>query len=49
MTTLSSAQRKYLRGLAHGLKAVSQVGKQGLTDRLTESIDTALADHELGD
>jgi RNA-binding protein len=44
---LSGAQRKYLRGMAHYLKPVVQMGKNGLTDTVVESIDKALSDHEL--
>jgi len=44
---LKGTQRKYLRGLAHGLKPVVQVGKQGVTAGLLASVDQALNDHEL--
>lgn len=44
---LSSSQRKFLRGLAHGLKPVVLIGKAGLTDNVLRSIDQALGDHEL--
>jgi len=47
MPELSGAQRKYLRGMAHYLKPLVQVGKNGLTDPVVESIDKALDDHEL--
>ncbi len=47
MTPLTGAQKKHLRGLAHGLKPVVQVGKQGLTPSLMETLDQALASHEL--
>jgi RNA-binding protein len=47
MPELTGAQRKYLRGMAHHLKPVVQMGKNGLTDSVVESIDKALADHEL--
>ena len=40
-------QRKYLRGLAHSLKPVSQIGRQGLTEESVEAVRTALSDHEL--
>jgi RNA-binding protein len=45
--TLSGAQRKYLRGLAHGLKPVVIVGQNGVSDALIQSTDTALTQHEL--
>jgi RNA-binding protein len=47
MEELTGAQRKYLRGMAHYLKPLVQVGKNGLTDPVIESIDKALDDHEL--
>ncbi|MFL6258424.1 MAG: ribosome assembly RNA-binding protein YhbY [Thermoanaerobaculia bacterium] len=47
MAELTGAQRKYLRGMAHYLKPVVQVGKNGLTDGVVESIDEALDIHEL--
>lgn len=47
MTELTGAQRKYLRGMAHYLKPLVQVGKNGLTDPVIESIDKVLDDHEL--
>lgn len=47
MEELTGAQRKYLRGMAHYLKPLVQVGKNGLTDPVIETIDKALEDHEL--
>ena len=47
MAELTGAQRKYLRGMAHYLKPVVQMGKNGLTDGVIESIDEALDIHEL--
>ena len=47
MTTLKGAQKRYLRGLAHGLKPLVHIGKGGLTDGLFRSLDQALAAHEL--
>lgn len=47
MQELSGTQRKHLRGLAHHLKPVVHVGKNGLTDPVLQSIDEALEDHEL--
>lgn len=32
MKTLKGFQKKYLRGLAHGLKPVILIGKEGITD-----------------
>ncbi len=45
--TLTSKQRAQLRGLAHPLKATVQVGKEGVTLALLESIRQALANREL--
>jgi RNA-binding protein len=47
MTNLSSYQRKYLRGLAHGLKPIVLIGQKGLTASLVDALDQALFTHEL--
>jgi RNA-binding protein len=47
MEKLAGFQRKFLRGLAHGLNPVVMIGKSGLTEAVQESIDQALRDHEL--
>lgn len=47
MANLSSYQRKYLRGVAHGLKPVLFIGQKGLTTSLVEALDAALVTHEL--
>jgi RNA-binding protein len=44
---MNSSQRKYLRGLAHGLKPVVFVGQKGVTATLGEAINEALDTHEL--
>lgn len=44
---LTSSQRKRLRGLAHDLHPVVQIGKSGLTDAVIAELDRALDDHEL--
>jgi RNA-binding protein len=44
---LSGRQRKFLRGLAHALAPVVQIGKSGLTDTVLAQVDRALDDHEL--
>jgi len=44
---LTGSQRKYLRGLAHHLKPLAQVGKTGLTPNVLAAIDEALEHHEL--
>lgn len=47
MTDLSSYQRKYLRGLAHGLKPIVLIGQKGRTESLAAALDQALTAHEL--
>ena len=46
-TELTAAQTRFLRGQAHGLKAMLQVGGKGITDALLAEIDGALEHHEL--
>ncbi len=45
--TLTSKQRKQLRGLAHDLRPLIQIGQKGLTDGLFDAINEALETHEL--
>ena len=47
MAHLSSYQRKYLRGVAHGLKPIVLIGHKGLTSSLVEALQEALLAHEL--
>jgi RNA-binding protein len=47
MAELQGFQRKHLRGLAHGLRPVVQVGESGLSRSVIEAVDRALGDHEL--
>ena len=44
---LSDKQKKYLRGLAHDLKPVVQVGNAGVTPNLIAELDRNLDHHEL--
>ena len=44
---LRGFQKRYLRGLAHGLKPVVMVGQKGLTPKVIGSVDEALNTHEL--
>jgi RNA-binding protein len=44
---LTPSQTRFLRGQAHGLKAMLQVGGKGLTDAVVAEIDGALEHHEL--
>ena len=41
------AQARFLRGQAHGLKAILQVGGKGVTAALVAEVDAALEQHEL--
>ncbi len=47
MQHLTNAQRQYLRRLAHQLKPMVQIGKQGLTEGVRMNVDQALETHEL--
>ena len=47
MRHLTNAQRQHLRRLAHQIKPVVQIGKQGLTDNVRLNVDRALETHEL--
>ncbi len=44
---MTGAQKKYLRGLAHGLKPIVHIGRAGVTENLIENLDQALESHEL--
>lgn len=45
--SLTGAQKKFLRGLAHGLKPVVFVGQKGLTRSLVAALNDAFETHEL--
>lgn len=45
--TLSNKQKQYLKGLAHSLKPVVQLGNNGLTEGVLAEIENALNHHEL--
>lgn len=45
--TLTNKQKQYLKGLAHPLKALVQLGNNGLTEGVVAEIDNALSHHEL--
>jgi RNA-binding protein len=45
--TLSNKQNQYLKGLAHALKPVVQLGNNGLTEGVLAEIDGAIKHHEL--
>jgi RNA-binding protein len=44
---LTGKQRSFLRGLAHHLDPLVQVGKEGLSAGVEAALARALADHEL--
>lgn len=46
-TVLTSAQARFLRGQAHPLKPLVQIGGKGVTDALVAELDQALEQHEL--
>lgn len=46
-TVLTNAQTRFLRGQAHGLKAMLQIGGKGITDALVAEVELALEHHEL--
>jgi RNA-binding protein len=45
--TLSPRQRQYLKGLAHGLAPVVQVGAAGMSESVVAAVHEALRRHEL--
>ena len=47
MEKLLGYQKKYLKGLAHGLKPVAFVGQKGLSPSLIQAIDESIIKHEL--
>ena len=47
MEKLKGYQKKYLRGLAHGMKPLVFVGQKGISPALTEAVDESLEKHEL--
>lgn len=47
MPTMTNMQRQHLRRLAHELRPVVRIGKQGLTASAHHAIDQALTAHEL--
>lgn len=47
MTTLSTKQKQFLKGLAHHINPVVMLGANGLTEGVLAEIDNALTHHEL--
>ncbi len=46
-TTLTSAQKRFLRGQAHGMRSLLQIGAKGLTPAFLAELDAVLEQHEL--
>ncbi len=46
-TALSAGQKKYLKGVAHSLKALVHIGKEGISPGVFNSISSELTNHEL--
>lgn len=46
-TALTSSQTRFLRGQAHDLKALLQIGAKGLTPAFLAELDAVLEQHEL--
>jgi len=44
---LKGYQKKYLRGLVHGMKPLVFVGQKGLSSNVTKAVDESLDKHEL--
>lgn len=44
---LTESQKKYLRGLGHGLKPLIMVGDAGLSDAVRAEYESTLSHHEL--
>ncbi len=47
MDVLKGYQKKYLKGLAHGLKPTVFVGQKGVVPSVVKALDEALDQHEL--
>ncbi|MBW1924630.1 MAG: ribosome assembly RNA-binding protein YhbY [Deltaproteobacteria bacterium] len=47
MAPLAGFQRKYLRGIAHHMRPVVTIGKEGLSPSVLGAVETALDAHEL--
>ncbi|MDP1989449.1 MAG: YhbY family RNA-binding protein [Syntrophales bacterium] len=47
MTTLKGFQKKHLKGLAHSLKPMVQIGKEGVTEGVIRAVGEGLLRHEL--
>lgn len=44
---LTGKQRTYLKGIAHSMKPITQIGKSGVTDNFLSQLDDALEAREI--
>lgn len=44
---LTGKQRMYLKGIAHNIKPITQIGKAGVTDNFLSQLDDALEAREI--
>lgn len=44
---MTGKQKRHLKGLAHSLKPLVNIGKQGISEEFSKQIDKCLLDHEL--
>ena len=47
MEKLKGYQKKYLKGLVHGMKPLVFVGQKGLSPAVTKAVDESLEKHEI--
>ena len=47
LPSLNGRQKKFLKGLAHALSPVIQIGKEGITEGLIAATEVELVRHEL--
>ncbi len=47
MENLKGYQKKYLKGLAHGMKPLVFVGQKGISANVTKAVNASLETHEL--
>ena len=47
MKKLKGYQKKYLKGLVHGMKPLVFIGQKGLSPTVTRAVDESLEKHEL--
>ena len=45
--SLSNKQKKFLKGVAHHMRPLVQVGKNGCTESLVKELDNVISSHEL--